>query len=133
MQPPAGLQAEQHVLVADAANQFFRDLYAAIEYPSALLGRDDQRIILFNSIIELARRQHEGGIQAACARAGVRTRAVRRILKTIVYLVRTPTLDENRRVLLAEVREKWRDTDGVERTTDLYGELERIIDSYLAT
>ena len=51
----------------------------------------------------------------------------------IVYLVRTPTPDEKSRILLAEVREKWRDTDGVERTTDLYGELERIIDSYLAT
>ena len=83
VQPPAGLHPEQQVLVADAANQFFRDLYAAIEYPSALLGRDDQKIILFNSIIELARRQHEGGIQAACSRAGVRARAVRRILKTI--------------------------------------------------
>jgi len=51
----------------------------------------------------------------------------------IVYLVRTATPDANRRVLLAEVREKWRDTDGVERTTDLYGELERIIDCHLET
>src|SRR6266516_4829877 len=83
VQLPAHLQPKQQVLVADAANQFFRDLYAAIEYPSALRGRDDQKIILFNSIVDLARRQHEGGIQAACARAGVSTRAVRRILKTI--------------------------------------------------
>ena len=51
----------------------------------------------------------------------------------IVYLVRTPTPAANRRVWCAEVREKWRDTDGVERTTDLYGELERIIDHYLET
>ena len=51
----------------------------------------------------------------------------------IVYLVRTATPDANRRVLLAEVREKWRDRDGVERTTDLYVELERIIDCYLET
>src|SRR5439155_7608139 len=83
VQLPAGLQPEQQVLVADAANQFCSDLYAPIEYPSALRGRDDQKNILFNGIVDLARRQHEGGIQAACARAGVRTRAVRRILKTI--------------------------------------------------
>jgi len=51
----------------------------------------------------------------------------------IVYLVRTPTPDANRRILLAEVREKWRDTDGVERTTDLYGELESIVDRCLET
>jgi len=51
----------------------------------------------------------------------------------IVYLVRTPTPDANRRILLAEVREKWRDTYGVERTTDLYGELESIVDRCLET
>ncbi len=51
----------------------------------------------------------------------------------IVYLVRTSTPDANRRVLLAEVREKWRDSDGVKRTTDLCGELERIIDHFLET
>ncbi len=85
VQPPAGVQPEQQVLVADAANQFFRDLYAAIDDSAALRGRDEQKILLFNSIVDLARRQHESGIQVACARAGVRTQAVRRIQKTIAW------------------------------------------------
>jgi hypothetical protein len=35
--------------------------------------------------------------------------------------------------VLAEVREKWRDADGVERAADLYGELESIVDTHLET
>src|SRR5438876_1001791 len=85
LRPPAGLQPQQQVLLADAATQFFRDLYAAIQTSPALRRRDDQKIILFNSIVNLARRHHEGGIQVACARAGVRTQAVRRIHKTIAW------------------------------------------------
>jgi len=49
----------------------------------------------------------------------------------IVYMVRSPRPDPRRKVLLAEVREKWRDGDNVERTTDLFGELERIVGTHL--
>jgi hypothetical protein len=47
----------------------------------------------------------------------------------VVYMVRTPTPEVRREVLLAEIRETWRDAEGVEHTTDLFGELERIIGS----
>jgi type I restriction-modification system DNA methylase subunit len=45
----------------------------------------------------------------------------------IVYLVRNPRPSTQRKVVLAEVREKWRDADNVEQTTDLFGELEGIV------
>ena len=50
----------------------------------------------------------------------------------MVCLVRTTTPDANRKVLLAEVRVNWRDTDGVKRTANLWDELESIADSCLA-
>ncbi len=51
----------------------------------------------------------------------------------IVYLVRTPGPALNRKVALLEVREKWRDLDSVEQTTDLFGELETIVSHQLET
>ena len=48
----------------------------------------------------------------------------------IVYMVRTTNPDARRKVLLAEVREEWRDADTVEHTTDLFGELERIVSAH---
>jgi hypothetical protein len=32
------------------------------------------------------------------------------------------------KVVLAEIREKWRDAQDVEKTTDLFGELEAVVD-----
>ena len=49
----------------------------------------------------------------------------------IVYLVRSPRPAPNRKVVLAEVWEKWRDADGVERTTDLFGEIECVVGNHL--
>lgn len=49
----------------------------------------------------------------------------------IVFLVRNPRPAANRKVLLAEVREKWRDAENSERTTDLFGELETIVGHHL--
>jgi type I restriction-modification system DNA methylase subunit len=49
----------------------------------------------------------------------------------IVYLVRNPCPASNRKILLAEVREKWRDAGNTERTTDLFGELETIVGNHL--
>jgi hypothetical protein len=45
----------------------------------------------------------------------------------VLYMVRNPQPSRTRKIALAEVREKWRDTDGTERTTDLFGALETII------
>jgi type I restriction-modification system DNA methylase subunit len=49
----------------------------------------------------------------------------------MAYLVRNPHPSRTRKIALAEVREKWRDADGNERTTDLFGELETIIARHL--
>ena len=49
----------------------------------------------------------------------------------IVYLVRTPRPAPNRKVALLEGREKWRGFEGVEQTTDLFGELETVVSHYL--
>ena len=49
----------------------------------------------------------------------------------IVYLVRNTRPASNRKVLLAEVREKWLDAGDTERTTDLFGELETIVGHHL--
>lgn len=49
----------------------------------------------------------------------------------IVHLVRNPRPASNRKVLLAEVRERWRDAGNNERTTDLFGELETIVGNHL--
>ena len=49
----------------------------------------------------------------------------------IVYLVRRPRPAPNRKTVLAEVREKWWDADGAEKTTDLFGELETIVGHHL--
>jgi len=49
----------------------------------------------------------------------------------IVYLVRSPRTAPNRKTVLAEVREKWWDAEGAEKTTDLFGELETIVGHHL--
>ena len=49
----------------------------------------------------------------------------------IVYLVRNPRWNPNRKVLLASVQSTWKDEASVEQTTDLFGELETIVDRYL--
>ena len=49
----------------------------------------------------------------------------------IVYLVRSSRPASNQKVVLAEVREKWWDAEGVVRTTDLLGELETVVANHL--
>jgi hypothetical protein len=46
----------------------------------------------------------------------------------IVYLVRSPRRRPSRKVLMAEVREHWKNADGEKQTTDIFGELEKIVD-----
>lgn len=83
MQPAASVNPKQQVLVADAAHQFFQDLYASIEGVPALRGKDDQKIILFNRIIDLARRRQERAVQAVSKLAGLGQRASAGIQSTI--------------------------------------------------
>ncbi len=49
----------------------------------------------------------------------------------IIYLVRNPQWNPNRKVLLASIQSVWKDETGVEHPTDLFGELETIVDRYL--
>jgi hypothetical protein len=49
----------------------------------------------------------------------------------IVYLVRNPRWNAERQVLLASVHPTWKDEDGTEHATNLFGELETIVDRYL--
>ena len=46
----------------------------------------------------------------------------------VVYMVRGHPAGRAEKAVLAEIREKWRDAQGVEKATDLFGELEAIID-----
>jgi hypothetical protein len=85
MLPAATIGPSQPVLIADAARQFFRDLYDTIEHASPLCGKDDQKIILFNNIIDSARRRREIRIQADCRAAGVSAPVIRQVLKTIAW------------------------------------------------
>ena len=81
--PAAAVSPQEQVLVADLANQFFTDLFAAIDRVPALRKKDDQKIILFNRVIDYARHDGEAGIRSACRQYGLGTQATRRIQKTL--------------------------------------------------
>ena len=51
----------------------------------------------------------------------------------IVYLVRNPSPAANRKIVLADVREKWQEPGKDEQPTDLFGELETIVSNHLDT
>jgi len=82
-QPAATVLPQQEVLVADTASQFFTDLFEPIDQSSALRRQDEQKIILFNRIIDHARRDGQEAIRAECSTAGLGLRATTRILRTI--------------------------------------------------
>ena len=71
------------VLKADAARQFFDDLYSALDSSAALREKDDQKIILFNRIIDLARQKRKQLIERECIKVGVGKLAVKRIVREI--------------------------------------------------
>ena len=81
--PAAVVTAQQQVLVADLANQFFTDLFAQIDRVPSFRKRDEQKIILFNRIIDHARHDDGAGLRLACRQQGLGMAAVRRVLKTI--------------------------------------------------
>jgi len=84
-QPTATVLPQQQLLVADAASQFFTELFQPIDQAAALRGKDDQKIILFNRIINHARRDGEPAIQTACRAARLGTRAISRLLRTFEW------------------------------------------------
>lgn len=81
--PATVVSAQQQVLVADLANQFFADLFRSIDDVPALRNRDDEKILLFNRIIDCARQDGEAEVRWACRQHGLGARAVRHILRTI--------------------------------------------------
>ena len=83
LQPAAALSPQQQVLVADLANQFFTDLFASIDRAPSVRKKDDEKIILFNRIVDHARQDEKAGIQSTCRKAGLRTQAIKDVLRTI--------------------------------------------------
>jgi hypothetical protein len=83
LEPPGAVSPEQDVLIADLARQFFLDLYSAVNSAAALRNKDDQKIILFNRIIDLAREGTYGRIDTACRRYGLTTRAIAQVRRKI--------------------------------------------------
>ena len=81
--PAEAVSPKHEVLVADLANQFFTDLFGAIDHVPGLRNRDDEKIILFNRIIDHARQHREAGIRSACQRLGVGILALRRVLRIL--------------------------------------------------
>jgi hypothetical protein len=81
--PEAVVSRQQQVLVAELANQFFTELFGSIDRVAALRNKDDQKIILFNRIIDYARQDREDGVRLVCRQFGVDNRSAGRVLKTI--------------------------------------------------
>jgi hypothetical protein len=80
----AGTIGEQHpILKAEAAQQFFEDLYAAIHSAPALRRKDDRKIVLFNHVIDYARAGAPSKVRATCLSAGLTPRAAQRVLRAI--------------------------------------------------
>lgn len=85
IEPAGAIRPDQQVLIADVARQFFNDLYAAIDGVAVLRKKDDQKIILFNGVIDLARSQQLGRIRVLCWRAGSTPRAIDRVQDAIAW------------------------------------------------
>ncbi len=83
LRPAAAVSPRQQVLVADLASQFFTDLFASIDRAASLRKKDDQKIILFNRIVDHARRHEEADIRSICRKAGLREVVIHRELRTI--------------------------------------------------
>jgi hypothetical protein len=79
------LAETQQVLKADAARQFFDDLYAAIDSATSLRNKDDLKIILFNKVIDPARMNQTDGTTAACLEAGMGRKATENVLEAISW------------------------------------------------
>ncbi len=85
LRPAAAVSPRQEVLVADLASQFFTDLFASIDRAASLRNKEDQKIILFNRIVDHARRHEEADIRSICRKASLREGAIHRVLRTIAF------------------------------------------------
>ncbi len=85
LHPAGALGPDQQVMIADVARQFFNDLYAAIDGVAAFRKKDDQRIMLFNGVIDLARSRQHARIRTLCRRAGLNLRAVGRVQNALAW------------------------------------------------
>jgi hypothetical protein len=94
LQPPGAIAASQEVLIADVARQFFTDLYVVFDGVPALRKRDDEKIILFNGIIDLAREGQHGRIRTRCRRAGLKPRALDRVEEALSWYKQKIERDE---------------------------------------
>jgi len=91
---PATVTPEQDVLIADLARQFFNDLYAPVNRAAALRRKDDQKIILFNHIINLAREGSYRRIDTACRRNGLTLGAIAKVRREIALYQQKIESDE---------------------------------------
>jgi hypothetical protein len=82
---PAATVGQDEILRADAARQFFEDLYSAIDSAASLRDKDDRKILLLNRVIELARRNHLGRIKKDCTHEGLGKRATANVLEAISW------------------------------------------------
>ena len=83
MRPEVQVDRRLEVLVADNANEFFAELYPLVDAAPGLAGRDDEKMILFNRIIDLARFGKSSAIEALCRSHGCKQRLTGKILSTI--------------------------------------------------
>jgi hypothetical protein len=82
---PAATVGQDEVLRADAARQFFEDLYSAIDSAASLRDKDDKKMILLNQVIELARRNKTARIKKVCADEGLGKRATDNVLEALSW------------------------------------------------
>ncbi len=91
---PAATVGQDEVLRADAARQFFEDVYSAIDSAASLRNKDDRKIMLLNDVIELARRNQVGRIRKACADAGLSKKAMGNVLEALSWYEEKVQSDE---------------------------------------
>lgn len=85
---PGPVSEMQQVLKADAARQFFSDVYAAIRSSRALREKEDRSIVLFNRIIDLARQGQAPKIARACRQEGLSGQASDRVMEALAWYER---------------------------------------------
>ncbi|HVA44913.1 MAG TPA: N-6 DNA methylase [Pirellulales bacterium] len=91
---PGPVSEAQQVLKADAARQFFSDLYSAIGSARALRDKEDRSIVLFNRIIDLARHGQASKIDRTCRKEGLTGRATDRVMEALSWYERQMEANE---------------------------------------
>jgi type I restriction enzyme M protein len=93
--------------------------------PEGLLARDNRGMLaLRNTLLENCRLKAVISLPRVFKNNNARM--------AIVYLVRCARPRLSHKAFLAEVHERWRDTNGQQQITDVFGELEAIVDRFLS-